>query len=467
MGVADGTPCNGGAGTCDAGTCVTGSGCGNGVVDSGEACDDGNTTAFDGCEPDCTFTCDTDTECDDGLTCNGSETCGATSHVCEPGTPADDGTACSTTAVPDGVCVTTPSGNQCVGAGCGNGVLDGGEVCDDGNDVAADGCEADCTFSCEADADCDDGQFCSGTETCDTSTHVCTPGTAPDCSDGDDCTDDVCDELTTACTNPLIDMDGDGHAATSLGACGDDCDDTRDDVYTGAEELCDGVDNNCEGTADESAPEWYVDCDMDGFAATTDSSRTGCTEPDGSATGCGGRWTNRRPIGASTTDCDDSDIDAFPGQTMYFTTAQTSGTGDDVRYGNYNCDGVAQRDHTTSAGRDGTCSLTTGGFVGLGMRRYSCAGTGWTGSTAPACGSSGTYVSCGTPAECRPRSLPARECTGYSLVCEGAYTRPGDACYCPLGMTCTATCLPGSTGCAWHFYRCSGTTMSGERMACR
>ena len=26
---------------------------------------------------------------------------------------------------------------------------------------------------------------------------------------------------------------------------------------------------------------------------------------------------------------------------------------------------------------------------------------------------------------------------------------------------------PGSTGCAWHFYRCSGTTMSGERMACR
>ncbi|MCA9605704.1 MAG: hypothetical protein KC619_08925 [Myxococcales bacterium] len=456
----DGTSCASGAGTCQGEVCQTGSGeCGDGVVDSGEACDDGNTTAFDGCEPDCSFTCEADTECDDGRVCNGAETCGASSHVCEPGTPADDGTTCSTPEITDGVCVTTPTGPTCVGAGCGNGVLDGSEQCDDMNDVAADGCEADCTFSCEADADCDDGMFCSGVETCDTTTHVCQPGTSPDCSDGDDCTDDVCDELTATCLNPLIDMDMDGHAPDTLGACGDDCDDTRADVFTGAEELCDTVDNNCNGDTDEVAPEWYVDCDADGFAASTDSSRMGCEEPPGSATGCGGGWTSRRPINPSTTDCDDGDVDAFPGQTMYFTSAQTSGSNDDERYGNYNCDGTAQRDHTTAAGQDGTCSLRVSGL--FGSYRASCTGTGWTGSTAPSCGGSGTYVSCGSPRECTSSSCP-----GYSLVCVGSTSDSRDPCYCPRGMICLPSCTPGSRDCPWHYYRCDATTDAGVRMAC-
>ncbi|MEZ4430609.1 MAG: S8 family serine peptidase, partial [Nannocystaceae bacterium] len=40
------------------------------------------------------------------------------------------------------------------------------------------------------------------------------------------------------------DVDDDGHRDV---ACdGDDCDDTRDDVYPGAAEVCDGVDNNCD-----------------------------------------------------------------------------------------------------------------------------------------------------------------------------------------------------------------------------
>ena len=30
-------------------------GCGNGVMDPGEECDDGNTAPFDGCQPDCTL----------------------------------------------------------------------------------------------------------------------------------------------------------------------------------------------------------------------------------------------------------------------------------------------------------------------------------------------------------------------------------------------------------------------------
>src|SRR5690242_11043208 len=73
--------------------------CGNGVVDRNEACDDGNTMSGDGCEADCSFTCDNkspetgDAKCDDGNPCNGAETCGD-DHACAPGMKADDGSSC-------------------------------------------------------------------------------------------------------------------------------------------------------------------------------------------------------------------------------------------------------------------------------------------------------------------------------------------------------------------------------------
>ena len=84
-GLTDGAAChasNGGLGTCEGGACRTGL-CGNGVVDVGEVCDDGNQTSGDGCRGDC--------------------------KKIEV---------------------------------CGDGELDVGEQCDDGNHNPADGCDA-------------------------------------------------------------------------------------------------------------------------------------------------------------------------------------------------------------------------------------------------------------------------------------------------------------------------------------
>ena len=83
-GMTDGASCraaNGGAGTCQGGVCLTGL-CGNGHIDVGEACDDGNQVSGDGCRGDCLKI-----------------------EV------------------------------------CGDGQLDQGEACDDGNHNAADGCD--------------------------------------------------------------------------------------------------------------------------------------------------------------------------------------------------------------------------------------------------------------------------------------------------------------------------------------
>lgn len=316
MGAADGTACGAGM-VCMSGACVAVSGsCGDGTVDDGEQCDDGNAIAFDGCEPtSCTFTCSDDAACNDGRSCNGEEVCGAASHVCERGAPPAAGTACSTSMVASGVCADQGDGLVCVDAGCGNFVVETGEDCDDGNDVAGDGCETDCTFSCNADADCDDGNVCTGMETCDLGTHACATTAPLDCTPPTPCQGSRCDPVD-GCLFALMDGDGDGHAPTSLGACGTDCDDGDDTIYEGAEELCDGQDNNCNSMTDETAPNWYIDCDGDGYAADTIGARESCMEPMAS-TGCpgaGGSWTTRRPTGTNV-DCDDADPARSPGAT--------------------------------------------------------------------------------------------------------------------------------------------------------
>lgn len=82
------------------------------------------------------------------------------------------------------------------------------------------------------------------------------------CDDFDVCTEDRCEPATGACVfDPLsFDLDEDGfkgprpgYAAGEPGACGDDCDDASPLAYPGGEELCDGVDNDCNGIVDDGA----------------------------------------------------------------------------------------------------------------------------------------------------------------------------------------------------------------------
>lgn len=88
-------------------------------------------------------------------------------------------------------------------------------------------------------------------------------------------------------TDPAVDADGDGFVD------GVDCDDANDTIYPDAEEVCDEVDNDCDGGVDENvAPTQYRDADGDGYG-DAGSTVDACSTPDGYVT--------------DSTDCDDAD----------------------------------------------------------------------------------------------------------------------------------------------------------------
>ncbi|MEI9939363.1 MAG: putative metal-binding motif-containing protein [Pseudomonadota bacterium] len=112
---------------------------------------------------------------------------------------------------------------------------------------------------CSVDLDCDTGDACAGAECREGS---CVPLPPVVCDDNDACTQDACDAQSGKCsfTPVTLDLDGDGHrspkpgfAPGAPGACGDDCDDRSAAAHPGGKEICDGVDNDCNGKVDDGA----------------------------------------------------------------------------------------------------------------------------------------------------------------------------------------------------------------------
>src|SRR5207237_2943884 len=140
-----------------AGDCRSLEVCGNGVIDAvhGEVCDDGNTVSGDGCSGDCRSTevcgngiVDTITEqCDRGpMNSNAPDSaCRTTCKLPFCGDGVRDpmhGEACDTGLM--NMNVTDACRTNCQLPRCGANIRDTGEVCDDGNTTAGDGCSADC-----------------------------------------------------------------------------------------------------------------------------------------------------------------------------------------------------------------------------------------------------------------------------------------------------------------------------------
>ncbi len=91
-----------------------------------------------------------------------------------------------------------------------------------------------------------------------------------------------------------------GSPAVVIVSVGGDCDDDDASVNPDAQEACDGVDNDCDGEADDDLRYYiyYPDADGDGYGAGEDAARQACAAPEGFV--------------SNTGDCDDANEEIYP-----------------------------------------------------------------------------------------------------------------------------------------------------------
>jgi len=240
---------------------------------------------------------DDGTDPDDGVDTGGSDT---------DGTEPDDDTIDTGGGDTDG---TEPDDDT---IDTGGGDTDGTEPDDDtidtggGDDIITPLPDVDGDGVTEEDGDCDDTD------------PAVFPGATEDCATpyDDDCSGSANDIDATGCSMFYEDGDGDGFfggeglclceaTETHTSAVSDDCNDADDAVHPDADEVCDGADNDCNLTIDDSPIDgdvYYVDVDGDGYGTPFEG-------------GIEFRFCDDPGAGYSTTDddCDETDADRHPG----------------------------------------------------------------------------------------------------------------------------------------------------------
>ncbi len=250
--------------------------------------------------------------------------------------------------------------------------------------LPADEVDADFDGDFVCDADCDDAdaaRYPSATELCDGIDNDCDGDVSADEADADgdgvaacwdgtalDCADT---DATTLLATRYTDFDGDGYGdpTTASDACpalsgavadGTDCDDGDASLSPAATELCDSVDNDCDGTADEG-----YDADADGVGACDDcddgdaGSFPGATETcgntadedcDGTAPAC--RYEGLVSVGSA--------------DTILYGPTTDDGVGMDVGSGDFNGDGQVDVFVTAPDANYGGGSRSGGLYLVLG-----------------------------------------------------------------------------------------------------
>jgi len=195
--------------------------------------------------------------------------------------------------------------------------------------------------------------FVALSDDCDDENDQIYPGAPERCDSLDnDCNGFIDDGVTTTWYRDL-DGDGAGDSSVPLEGCDPtagyvdnsaDCDDTDPSISPWSPEVCNGIDDDCDGYADEAdaldAGTWYADGDGDGFG-DPDGLRTACVAPAG-YTSVGGDCNDLdsaiHPDAAEVCngvddDCDaliDADDDDVSGTVSFFADSDGDGYGSEV-----------------------------------------------------------------------------------------------------------------------------------------
>lgn len=350
---------------------------------------------------------------------------------------------------------------------CGNGVVDAGEQCDDGNETNGDCCSGICQFepsgaACAADGNpctndvcngagacgipnaspCNDGVFCNGADTC--SGGACSQHAGDPCAGGAECAT-VCNESTDDCRDPAgvaCGSDGNpctGDVCTGTGSCGHIPGNAGAECRS-AEGVCD-LPEACTGLSSV--------CPTNGFVASGVTCRpaAGACDVAETCTGVAAACPadGRRPGGTSCApDANPCTLDQCDG-TAVDCQHPAGNAGAPCRASTGPCDvGETCTGTATTCPSDGFASsaVVCRASAGICDAVETCSGS------SPACPPNAAAPA-GTP--CRPAAGPCdlvETCDGSTVTC------PGDAF-----VASTTVCRPASGVCDVD-ETCSGSAAS-------
>ncbi len=304
------------------------------------------------------------------------------------------------------------------------------------------------------DNDCDsvvdnatdtDGDGATACDDCNDADAAVLPGAVERCNGLDDnCDGEVDEDTAVDAALWYIDYDGDGYGVTrfTVMACDapanyvandNDCDDTETDVSPVGAEVCNGVDDNCDGAVDEGASgdTWYRDDDGDGYGDAADSTES-CEAPAdyvADATDCDDGEATISPAAYETCDGVDDDCDGDVdensaidlGTWYYDADADGYGVSSTVEYA---CDAPAGYVADSTDCDDGSAAVSPGDTETCNSIDDDCDGAV---DSAAACGcatdtysgTGHTYLFCNT-ASYWPAASTACSTLGYHLVTMGS-----------------------------------------------
>ncbi len=169
--------------------------------------------------------------------------------------------------------------------------------------------------------------------------------------------DDNCDGVAGFVIAPGDTEDDDRDGYPDEGCGGNDCDDRDPFNHPGGIELCDGLDNDCDGTVDEDATDvdWFLDADGDGYGDSSDSVSS-CERQVGRVL-VGGDCMDGNPVvhpgrlevcNAVDDDCDGNTDEGGLGSVLGFRDSDMDGFGD-VAVTELFCTGALGAGYVTNA----------------------------------------------------------------------------------------------------------------------